>query len=40
MNFAHITDFIAPEWLWGAALVALIAAVSLQFTLESRDRDF
>jgi hypothetical protein len=35
-----ITDFIPPEWLWGTALVALIAAESLQFSLESRDRDF
>lgn len=40
MNFALITDFIAPEWLWGAALVALIAAVAPQFSLESRDRDW
>ena len=40
MNFALITDFIAPEWLWGAALVALIAAVVPQFSLESRDCDF
>jgi hypothetical protein len=35
-----ITDVIPPEWLWSAALVALIAAESLQFSLESRDRDF
>ena len=40
MDFALVTDFIPPEWLWGTALVALSAAVSLQFSLESRDRDF
>ena len=40
MGFALITDFIPTEWLWGATLVALIAAVAPQFSLESRDRDF
>jgi hypothetical protein len=40
IDFAVITDFIPPEWLWGTALVALIAAESLQFSLESRNRDF
>jgi hypothetical protein len=40
VGFALITDFIPPEWLWVTALVALIAAVSPQFSLESRDRDF
>jgi hypothetical protein len=40
MDFALITNFIAPEWLGGTALVALIAAVAPQFSLESQDRDF
>jgi hypothetical protein len=35
-----ITDFIPPEWLWGAALVALIAAVAPRHSLTSRDRDW
>jgi hypothetical protein len=35
-----ITDFIPPEWLWGAALVALIAAVAPRHSLASRDRDW
>lgn len=35
-----ITDFIPPEWLWGAVLVALIAAFSPRYSLTSRDRDW
>jgi hypothetical protein len=34
-----ITDFIPPAWIWGAVLVALIAAVAPRHSLTSRDRD-
>jgi hypothetical protein len=40
MNFTLITDFIAPEWLWGATLVALIAAAATRYSVTSRDRDW
>lgn len=35
-----ITDFISPEWLWGTALVAFIAAAAPRHSLTSRDRDW
>ena len=35
-----ITDFIPPEWIWGAVLVALIVAVAARHSLTSRDRDW
>lgn len=35
-----ITNFIPSEWLWGASLVALIAAVAPRYSLTSRDRDW
>jgi len=40
IDFAVITDFIPPEWLWGTALVAFIAAVALRYSLTSPDRDW
>jgi hypothetical protein len=40
IDFAVITDFIPPEWLWGTALVALIAAVAPRYSHTNRDRDW